>query len=127
MALSHHINTLRAKPEPVRERIALMTSAGITGFVALIWVVTLAASGTFSLAPATAGTLTDATAGQADVQNGIAQSQTNFSQLVGAVGAAVGATSSAPALRIIDDGSSSSFDSKSAASANNSNATVIPF
>lgn len=124
MALSHHIDTLRAKPEHVRERIAFMTSAGVTGIVAVIWVVTLAATGTFSLAPTT-GTLASGT--QESAQDAAAGAQTNFSQLVGAAGAALGATTSAPALRIVDGDTSSSLEARTAAAENNSNATVIPF
>lgn len=123
MALIHHIEKLRAKPEHVRERIALGTSAGITGLVAVIWVVTLAATGTFSLAPS-GSTLA---AGDQSAQGAIAQTKDNFSQLVGAAGAATGATSASPALRIVDNGTTSSLDTKHAAVANNANATVIPF
>ncbi len=129
MALSHHIEHLRAKPEHVRERIALGTSAGITGLVGLIWVATLAATGTFSLAPSNA-TLTnnDGPNPSETAQSAIAQTQGGISQLVGAVGAAAGATSTAPALRIVDGGTTSSLDAKRAvAVTNNSNVTVIPF
>ncbi|KND49460.1 MAG: hypothetical protein AB203_00020 [Parcubacteria bacterium C7867-008] len=124
MAISHHIETIRSKPEHVRERIALGTSAGVTGLVGLIWVATLAATGTFSL-HSTNTTLADNTA--TTVSTVAAETQTNFSQLVGGVGAALGATSTEPALRIVDEGSSSSLDSKDVAAKNNSNATVIPF
>ena len=117
MALSRHIETLRAKPEHVRERITFFTSAGVTGLVALVWVTTLATTGTFSLAPASDTLATETEAVRA--------SQNTFSQLVGAVGAVVGATSSPAELRIIDAGSSSSLDEREVA--NTSNATVIPF
>ncbi|MDB5237380.1 MAG: hypothetical protein JWL88_482 [Parcubacteria group bacterium] len=122
MALIHHIEKLRAKPEHIRERIAFGTAAGVTGVAATIWVIALAATGTFSLSPS-AGTLASGPAGQ----GAIAQTQDGFSQLVGAVGAAAGSTNTAPSLRIVDDGTTSSLDTKHAAVANNSNATVIPF
>lgn len=124
MALSHHIDTLRSKPEHVRERIAFMTSAGITGVVAAVWLVTLVATGTFTLTPADSGTL--ASAGSS-VTQATQQTQSNFSQLVGAANAALGATTSAPDLRIVDGGSSSSLDDADAAAAASANATVIPF
>lgn len=123
MAISHHIQNLRAKPEHVRERIAFMSSAGITGVVAAVWVVTLATTGTFSLSPKNAGVLA-----QVNTQTTVDQTKNNFTQLVGAAGVALGATSTQPAsLRIVDGGSTSSLDQKRAASANNSSATVIPF
>jgi hypothetical protein len=120
MALIHHIEKLRAKPHHVRERIAVGTAAGITGVVALIWVVTLAATGTFSLS-SQGGTLASGDSSAA------AQTQSGFSQLVGSADAAFGATTTAPALRIVDDGTKSSLDTKQAAASNNSNQTVIPF
>ncbi|MDB5265760.1 MAG: hypothetical protein JWM39_473 [Parcubacteria group bacterium] len=128
MALSHHIENLRAKPHHVRERIAFGTAAGITVLVGLVWVGTLAATGALSLKSDNT-VVTDGTNGSGDAQSAIAQTQTNFSQLMGAVGAATGvSTTSAPALRIVDDGTNSTLDSKSAAVAtNNSNASVIPF
>ena len=129
MALTHHIQKLRAKPEHVRERIALGASAGITGLVALVWVVTLATTGTFSLKTQSApGADFLAVGDQPQVQEAAAQTQTSFSQLVGAAGAALGATTTAPDLHIIDDRTTSSLEARQAAvAANNSNATVIPF
>lgn len=127
MALINQIEKLRAKPHHVRERIAFGTAAGVTGVVGLIWIVTLAATGTFSLAPS-GGTLAGGNPSDAaSAQNSIAQTQNGFSQLVGSAGAAFGATSSAPALRIVDDGTKSSLETKQANATNNSNATVIPF
>ncbi|KND50784.1 MAG: hypothetical protein AB202_00020 [Parcubacteria bacterium C7867-007] len=122
MGLSQHIETIRSKPEHVRERIAIGASAGVTGAVAMIWIVTLAATGTFTLTPENEGVLANAVVEDVKIQG-----ETNFSQLVGGVGAALGATTSAPALRIVDDGSTSSIDAKDVAAKNNSNATVIPF
>lgn len=123
MALIHHIEKLRAKPHHVRERIALGTAAGVTGIIGAIWVVTLAATGTFSLAPV-GGTL----ASDSSTQSAIAQSQSGFSQLLGSAGAALGATTTPPSLRIVDDGTQSSLDtSKQVSAANSSNATVISF
>lgn len=119
MALIHHIENLRAKPHHVRERIAFGTAAGITAVVAMVWVTTLAATGTFSLA---SNVPTDDGA----TQTAIAQTQSGFSQLVGSAGAALGAPTTSPSLRIVDDGTTSSLETKQV-NANNSNATVIPF
>ena len=110
--MRNYINSLKKKPEHVRRRIALLSTSGVTGFVAIIWAVTLSSTGVFSLAP-TAKTQTTTTA----------SSQTSFSQLLGAVGAA-SATSSDPSLSIVDDGSSSTLDAKRQQTAS---ATVIPF
>jgi hypothetical protein len=128
MALTHHIENLRAKPEHIRERIAFGTAAGITGLVALVWVTTLAATGTFSLAPA-GGTLAsgDQNGSPSADQSANTPAPTNFSQLVGAAGAALGATSSDPEIHIVDNGTKSSIPDTSAPAANNSDATVIPF
>ncbi len=49
----------------------------------------------------------------------------NFSQLVGAVGAAVGATSSAPAIIVVDGTSTSTLDPQPAPQAGS--ATVLSF
>jgi hypothetical protein len=125
MALAHHIEKLRAKPHHVRERIALGTAAGITGVVAAIWVVTLAATGTFSLAPS-GGTLASDDSNDVTAQDSVTNPQDGFSQLVGAAGAALGATTTPPSLRIVDDGTQSTLDNKQT-STNNSSATVIPF
>lgn len=120
MALSHHINNLRAKPEHVRERIVFGASAGITGLVAAVWLVTMVATGTFSITPASSATL-------ASTNGAVQETQSNFSNLVGAAGAALGGTTTPASLRIVDGGSTSSLDEKDVAAANNSNATVIPF
>jgi hypothetical protein len=127
MALADHIENLRAKPEHIRERIAVGTAASVTGVIAAVWAVTLAASGTFSLQ---SGNATVATTDQNEnsVSSSVAQTQNNFTQLVGAAGAAVGATSTAPAnLHIVDGGTTSSLAQKQATVTNTASATVIPF
>lgn len=43
------IETLRAKPEHVRRRIALAAAAGVTATVALLWIVALMTSGALAL------------------------------------------------------------------------------
>ena len=122
------ISTLRQKPAHVRHRIAVGTSVGITALVAVIWITAMASSGTFALKT---GTPKEGN-GQAPSTDAFALSGTNvksnFSELAGAVGAAMGATSSQPALTVIDGTTTSSFDHPAAPSANaNPSATVIPF
>jgi len=118
---------LKQKPEHVRRRIAVATSVGATALVALIWAGTMASGGAFALGT---GTGNNAAAGGASSQGNepFALSGTNvesnFSQLLGAVSAATGASSSDPTLTIIDGDSSSSFDD---ATTTNPSATVIPF
>lgn len=122
------IHTLKQKPEHVRHRIVLGTSIGITALVGVIWATTMVTSGAFAL---NANTNTQNN-GQTPTADAFALSGTNtksnFSDLVGAVGAATGATTSKPALTIIDGTTSSSFDQSAQGSANaNPSATVIPF
>ena len=113
---------LKEKPEHIRRRIAVATSAGVTALVAIVWVTTMASSGAFALGSG------PASGDAAKTPDSFALSgtnvQSNFSQLMGAVSAVTGATSSQPSLTIVDGGSSSSFDD---ATATNPSATVIPF
>jgi hypothetical protein len=112
------IATLRAKPEHVRQRIAIGASGAVTGLVALVWVVALAANGTFSLQSSSALAVQ-----QNEPQPLAATSQPNsFTQLLGAA-AAAGSSSSAPSLTIVDDGTKSTLSNKTVPS----EATVIPF
>ncbi|MDB5245358.1 MAG: hypothetical protein JWN90_463 [Parcubacteria group bacterium] len=113
------VHNLKQKPEHVRKRIVLGTTSAVTGLVAIAWVGTMAATGAFSLA--TGGTLA---AGEAQAQPAAAPS--SFSQLAGAVAAVTGATTSAPALTIVDGESTSTFDKQQAAPTSNS-ATVLSF
>lgn len=108
-----HIDRLREKPEHVRQRIALLTAAGVTGLVAVTWMGALAASGTLALKPVAEPEIA-------------AEPAPSFSRLVGAAGAAFNATSSDPALEIVDTRMSSTLDSQQKP-ANDTNKTVIPF
>lgn len=97
MAQIHEIvRTLRAKPLHVRENIAIGVSGGVTLVVALGWLVATAASGTFTLAPTTFAN------DDAGMKTAVAASKTNFSNLLGAAGAAFGATTSAPTITVVD-------------------------
>jgi hypothetical protein len=117
------IVNLKKKPEHVRKRIALGTSIGVTALVGVIWAGTLVATGTLALnngiAPSGDQKKTD-TFGLSGTNV-----QSNFSQLLGAVGAATGATSSQPTITIVDGGTSSSFAKTE--NTNNQSATNIAF
>jgi hypothetical protein len=110
--IRHTVHTLREKPAHVRERIAVGASAGITGLVALIWAVSVASSGVLAL--------DQQPAGEAAGQNLGA----SVSELMGAVGALTGASTSAPELTIVDGPSGTTRDEPSAPPPS---ATVIPF
>lgn len=117
-----HIDTLRAKPEHVRHRIALGVAFGITGVVAAGWLAAVTTSGTLALKsePAAANGATS------DVAKAVNESTSAISSLMGAAGAAFGATSTEAALSIIDSKTSSTLDAR-ASSANATDKTVIPF
>lgn len=121
-----YIEKLKQKPEHVRRRIAVGTSVGITGLVAVVWASAMTASGTFALstgpsAPRQAPS-TDAFALDGTNVN------SNMSQLVGAVSAATGATTSQASLTIVDGTTTSSIGQRTKqANGNNTSATALPF
>lgn len=116
------IQRMKAKPEHVRKRIAFGTSVGVTGLIAFMWVGTMATTGAFAL-----NNKADGTAAAQPEAAPIALTGTNvksnFSELMGAVGAVASGSSTKPALTIIDGNTSSSLDAKTT----NPSATVIPF
>lgn len=117
------IERLREKPEHVRNRIALLTAGTATALVALVWMTAMATSGTLALK-------TDAVADEAadtssDVKAAFKESSTAFSSLMGAAGAALGATSTEAALKVMESRTTSTFDTKP--SGNATDKTVIPF
>jgi hypothetical protein len=114
------VSDLRKKPEHIRKRIAIGSSAGVTALVAIIWAATLSTNGTFAL---TSQPTPDSSGEDAYVLGGTGV-KSNFSQLLGAVGAAAGATTSPASLTIIDGETTSTFD---APPPSNASATVIPF
>jgi hypothetical protein len=114
-SLEHHLDRLREKPDHVRHRIALFTAAGTTAVVALVWITALATSGTLALKN---------TSDPVVATKSLAQTKSAFSELMGAVGAAAGATSTDPDLTIVDTKTVTTFDTKIE---NNTSKTVIPF
>jgi hypothetical protein len=99
------IERLRTKPEQVRRRIALFSSAGITGVVAIGWFTALISSGSLALAPTPEGERMGV-----EVQTAFSETQEDFSDLIGAVGAFSGTGSNSPDLEIVDGGASSTLD-----------------
>ena len=121
------VHTLRQKPEHVRERIAIGSSAAITAVIAVVWATSLSNSGALALNqgsqlnPATAETTAPAS------QYATADLQGSVSQLMGAVGALPGtgdADNNDPVLTIIDGAERSTM---SEATTPPPSATVIPF
>ncbi|HRH55467.1 MAG TPA: hypothetical protein PK609_01230 [Candidatus Paceibacterota bacterium] len=106
-----HIERLREKPDHVRHQIAMGTALGLTSLVAVGWVVALATSGTLALNQAP--------------EEAPQPTETSFSSLVGAAGAAFNSTSTDASLRVMDERTSSTLDAQQPA--NNTNKTVIPF
>lgn len=108
--MHRHLHNLRQKPEHVRRNVAIGASLSITAIVAVFWVTTLAASGAFALAPLDGVSKDLSNSGLTDSFSTTGKS---FSQLLGAAGAATsgqGASSSKPALTIVDGGSTSSLE-----------------
>jgi len=118
--MKRYVHHLKAKPEHVRKRLAIGAAAGVTALIAVIWVVTLAGNGSLALSQ-DASPIDKAAAQQPQLASGGVKS--NVEQLLGAVGAA-GATSSAPALTVVDGQTTSSFHQPAP---NSNNATVLPF
>lgn len=116
------VHTLRQKPLHVRENLALGIAAGITVLVAGVWAVTGAVNGTFSLAPESH--LADAASEDARIiQEASQASSDGFSQLLGAAGAAIGATSTPASITIVNTEVHSTLDQDQV----DPNATVINF
>jgi len=117
----HHIHRLRNKPEHVRKNVAFLGAGAVTLVVAVGWGVATIASGTLNLKPTSL-----ASSDAAPVVEAVSQTSSGISQLLGAVGAA-GATSSQPALQIVDTGRTSTLDQPVVATTSVGQQTVIPF
>ena len=117
--IDRHLNQVKAKPEHVRHRIAIGTSAAVTGLVAVFWLVGHATSGTFALSDSPGTRVTEEVAAE------FGDSKTQLSDLMGAVGNSFGATSTDPELTIVDGQTSSTITPPPQGQP--SDATVIPF
>ena len=108
-----HIEHVKEKPHHIRKSIAFTAAAGITGLVALVWLVGSLGTGAFAIRGATfaesTGQESPATAGVGD----------NFQNVAGA--AAVLEDGSTPAYIEIIDSASSTLKAKQAEQ------TTIPF
>ncbi|HEX8591372.1 MAG TPA: hypothetical protein VF696_01300 [Candidatus Paceibacterota bacterium] len=112
--IDRHLNTLKEKPHHVRERFAFGLAGGVTALVAIIWAVSLAGGGTLALTgPEVNDEATEA-------------ARSSVSELLGAVGARSGASSSDPNLRIVD-GETTTTLTAPPQSQNAASATAIPF
>lgn len=119
-AVSEHLERLRAKPHHVRRQIALSTSLALTALVAVGWMGALMSSPKLAIERAP-------TDGEAvNFQESLTETRSNFSDLVGAAGAALGATSSAAKIEVVDTKTRSTMDAKRD-NYNDTRETVIPF
>lgn len=118
-SLQQHLETLRQKPHHVRHQIAYGVAGGVTALVALVWVTTMATSGSFALK-----SNEGAPDAGSEVTKALATSKTTFTELMGAAGAAFGATSTDPAISVVEIQTTSTFDTKIE---NDTDKTVIPF
>ncbi len=118
--IQDYIAHLQEKPESVRYRIAFGVAASITGVVALGWVTALTTSGTLALKPSVP------VSNEPSLSQQLSEPVSAFSNLMGAAGAAFGASDSEAALRIIETRMSSTLDNRTE-SANASADTVISF
>lgn len=114
-ALNDHLDRLRAKPHHVRRQIAFGSSLAVTALVAVGWLGALASSPKLAL-----------DARPDDTGNALTQTRTNFSDLMGAAGAALGATSSPAAITVVDTKTSSTLEI-ARENYNDTNETVIAF
>jgi hypothetical protein len=113
------VHTLRQKPLHVRENIAIGVAGGFTLLVALGWFAAAASSGTFSLS----SNATLANSNTADMQQAVASGKDNFSQLLGAAAASIGASSTPATITVVDTEVHSTLDQPQV----DANATVIHF
>ncbi|MEK7099804.1 MAG: hypothetical protein AAB883_01530, partial [Patescibacteria group bacterium] len=98
-----------------RRRIAFLASLAITAVVTLGWVGALTTSGHLAIEPAGASNTPS-----------LADTKTNFDQLLGAAGAAMGASSSPAAVTLVEGSSYSTLDMPQQ-NFNNTSQTVITF
>jgi len=117
--ISDHLDRVRAKPHAERRRIAFLSSLLITGVIAFGWMGAMASSGTLTLAPTPGGD-------PLSQEDGFGDAKSNFSTLLGAAGAAVGASSSPASIIVVDGATYSTLDT-APTSYNNTSETVITF
>lgn len=116
--MKRYVEQLKEKPVHVRRNVALGLSGAVTGLVALLWMATMAATGAFSLSPSPGTVASDPGAAQ------FSETDSNFSELLGAVGESFGGASAEPELTIVDGNTTSTLTPPPS---NATDATVIPF
>lgn len=121
-----HIERLREKPHHVRHRIAMFTAVVATGVVTFGWLTALSTSGALALSTPDPVVEEGAATPEADISKAFSDSKSAFSNLVGAAGAAFGATSSEAALQVLETRTTSTLNAESRTQ-NNTDKTVIPF
>ena len=119
-AVTEHLERLRAKPHHVRRQIAFSASVVITALVAVGWMGAMVSSPKFAIDQRpTEGD-------EVDFGSAITDTRSNFSDLVGAAGAALGASSSPAAITVVDTKTRSTLDVPRH-NYNDTKETVIPF
>jgi hypothetical protein len=117
-ALSEHLERLRAKPHHVRRQIALGSSLAITGLVAIGWMGALVSTPKLAI--------TSGTESNVNFQEALTDTGSNFSELLGAAGAAFGASTSPAKISVVDTKTSSTMETPRD-NHNDTKETVIPF
>lgn len=117
MALTEHIHSLRQKPAHVRERIAVLASGSITALVAVGWVVALGSSGSLAVAGKSVG---EGVTPPTEVKEVFTEGSSQFSNMLGAAGAAFGGATTSSSVQVVDVAASSTLEAAE-------EATVIPF
>lgn len=129
--LIDHVERLRAQPEHVRHRIAIGTTFGITGIVAVVWLFGIVRSGSLELSPFTQANSNGApnsVNGTVAASGDQTSNPSGISQLLGAVGAS-GGNSNPPSLTAEDVSTTSNTNQSAQQSVppTGGNQTVIPF
>jgi hypothetical protein len=119
-AVSEHLERLRAKPHHVRRQIAFGTSLAVTALVAVGWMGALLSS------PKLAIERTPGGSEDVNFQESLTETRSNFSDLLGAAGAAIGATTTPSKVIVVDTKTTSTMDVKRD-NYNDTRETVIPF
>ena len=95
--MQEHLDSIKEKPQHVRENIAIAISGGITLLVFLGWAGTLANSHTFAISNPI-----NPTPEVADQLAKASETQHSFSDLLGAAGVAKTSASSGPTITVVD-------------------------
>lgn len=120
--MREHVETLRGKPQHVRENIALLVSGGITLVVFLGWSAALLNSNTFALSGPSSEEATEIESPLTKAK----ETKESFNSLLGAAGASGrGDQAQEPAITIVDGKAPSASDERE--NLNDTKETVIHF